>query len=194
MRAFTGAIIAVVTLFTSSLAVQAATLGAPAAGTLQLRMATLASDGSSWMKILSQGSAEMETKTQERVTFKWYAGGAQGDEGDMVRKINLGQLNGAALSGVGLSKIDPSIRVLDLPRMFATVEEFDYVSQDVALLPEEVRGQGLPPAGSRAACCQAEDRSAWIDQGELRALKLHRQWRILTGEIDRLLRECRHAG
>lgn len=35
---------------------------------------------------------------------------------------------------------------------------------------------------------------AWIEQGELRALKLHRQWRIPTGEIDRLLHECRHAG
>ncbi len=35
---------------------------------------------------------------------------------------------------------------------------------------------------------------SWIEHGEIRAVKLHRQWRIPTGEIDRLLNECRHAG
>jgi TRAP-type C4-dicarboxylate transport system substrate-binding protein len=45
-----------------------------------------------------------------------------------VRKINLGQLDGAAVTAVGLSMIDKSIRVLELPMMFETAEEFDYVA------------------------------------------------------------------
>ena len=94
-------------------------------------MATLAPDGSSWMKILGKGSAEVATKTENRVTIKYYAGGVQGDERDVVRKINLGQLDGAAVTSVGLSMVDESIRVLELPRMFNTVEELDYVADKV---------------------------------------------------------------
>jgi len=80
------------------------------------------------MKILGKGAGEIATKTSSRVTIKYYAGGVQGDERDVVRKINLGQLDGAAVTSVGLSMIDESIRVLELPRMFATVEELDYVA------------------------------------------------------------------
>ncbi len=113
-------------------AVTALTLAALAGGAtadpLEIRMATLAPDGSSWMKILGKGSSEIELKTEKRIRVKYYAGGVQGDERDVVRKINLGQLDGAALTSVGLSMIDESIRVLELPRMFATVEEIDYVA------------------------------------------------------------------
>ncbi len=107
--------------------IAAATAGVAAADG-EVRMATLAPDGSSWMKILGKGAAEIDAKTEQRVRIKYYAGGVQGDERDVVRKINLGQLDGAALTSVGLSMIDESIRVLELPRMFATVEEIDYVA------------------------------------------------------------------
>ena len=109
----------------------AATAGAAAADNLEVRMATLAPDGSSWMKILGKGSAEVATKTENRVTIKYYAGGVQGDERDVVRKINQGQLDGAALTSVGLSMVEESIRVLELPRLFNSVEELDYVADKV---------------------------------------------------------------
>ena len=32
---------------------------------------------------------------------------------------------------------------------------------------------------------------AWIDRDEIRAVKLHRQWRVPVSEVDRLLEECR---
>ena len=60
--------------------------------------------------------------------LKYFEGGQQGDERDFVRKIKLGQLDGAAVTAVGLSMIDESIRVLELPMMFETVEELDYVA------------------------------------------------------------------
>ncbi|HUQ04718.1 MAG TPA: TRAP transporter substrate-binding protein DctP [Kofleriaceae bacterium] len=94
----------------------------------EIRIATLAPEGSSWMKILSKGAEEVKTKTDGRVVLKYYAGGVQGDERDAVRKMNLGQLDGVAVTAVGLSMIDESIRILELPRMFASVEELDYVA------------------------------------------------------------------
>lgn len=91
------------------------------------RIATLAPDGSSWMKVLGRGAKEIKKATDGRVQLKYYTGGVQGDEKDAVRKMQVGQLDGAALTSVGLSQIVPSIRVLELPRLFQSEEELDYV-------------------------------------------------------------------
>jgi TRAP-type C4-dicarboxylate transport system substrate-binding protein len=97
------------------------------AESVERRFATLAPSGSSWMKILEAGAADLDKETEGRVKTKYYPNGVQGDERDVVRKMRLGQLDGAALTSVGLSLIEPSIRVLELPRMFESVEELDYV-------------------------------------------------------------------
>ncbi|HEY4177082.1 MAG TPA: TRAP transporter substrate-binding protein DctP [Kofleriaceae bacterium] len=108
-----------------------AVLAAPktaAAENVEIRLATLAPQGSPWMEVLDKVAGEIKDKTAGRVTLKYFAGGQQGDERDFVRKIGLGQLDGAAVTAIGLSMIDESIRVLELPRLFETVEELDYVA------------------------------------------------------------------
>ena len=107
-----------------------AALGASAAADpVELRIATLAPDGSTWMKLLQKGADQISDKTSKNVVEKWYPGGVQGDERDFVRKMNLGQLDGAAITSIGLSKIDEHIRVLELPMMFDSIDELDYVAQ-----------------------------------------------------------------
>jgi len=105
----------------------AGTRAAHADGT-ELRLATLAPSGSPWMEVLDKAAGEIKEKTAGRVTLKYFAGGQQGDERDFVRKIKLGQLDGAALTAVGLAMIDESIRVLELPMLFESAEELDYVA------------------------------------------------------------------
>jgi TRAP-type C4-dicarboxylate transport system substrate-binding protein len=100
---------------------------AQAQGT-ELRLATLAPSGSPWMEVLDKAAAEIKEKTGSRIRLKYFEGGQQGDERDFVRKIKLGQLDGAAVTAVGLAMIDESIRVLELPMMFQSVEELDYVA------------------------------------------------------------------
>jgi TRAP-type C4-dicarboxylate transport system substrate-binding protein len=112
----------------SALALSLARPLAARADGLELRIATLAPSGSPWMEVLDKAAAEIKDKTAGRVTLKYFEGGQQGDERDFVRKIKLGQLDGAAVTAVGLSMIDESIRVLELPMMFQSVEELDYVS------------------------------------------------------------------
>ncbi len=91
------------------------------------RIATLAPPGSTWMKILEKGAQEIEQATGGRIAVKYYPGGVQGDERDVVRKIRLKQLDGAAVTSIGLAMVDPSIRVLELPMLFGSVEEMEYV-------------------------------------------------------------------
>jgi len=118
-------------LFVAAALAGAGVAAAPAVAAAQnteLRMATLAPPDSSWMKLLDKSSAEIAEKTQNRVTIKYYAGGVQGDERDVIRKIRLGQLDGAAVTAIGLAMVDESIRVLELPMLFDTIDEMEYVS------------------------------------------------------------------
>lgn len=91
------------------------------------RIATLAPPGSTWMKVLDKGALAIAKATDGRVTTMYYTGGSQGDEKDVIRKMRIGGLDGAALTSMGLSMIYKGIRVLELPRMFATTGELDYV-------------------------------------------------------------------
>ena len=109
-------------------AVAFATARPARADNTELRIATLAPSGSPWMEVLDKAAADTKDKTAGRVTLKYFEGGQQGDERDFVRKIKLGQLDGAAVTAVGLSMIDESIRVLELPMMFESAEELDYVA------------------------------------------------------------------
>jgi TRAP-type transport system periplasmic protein len=106
-----------------------ASMSPPAAAeNVELRFATLAPAGSPWMAVLDKAAAEIKQKTNGRVTLKYFEGGSQGDEKDFVRKIRAGQLDGAAVTSVGLALIEESIRVLELPMMFQSVDEVDYVA------------------------------------------------------------------
>jgi TRAP-type transport system periplasmic protein len=98
------------------------------ADNVELGIATLAPSGSPWMEVLDKAGAEIKEKTGGRVTMKYFDGGQMGDERDFVRKIKLGQLDGAAVTAIGLAMIDESIRVLELPMMFDSPEELDYAA------------------------------------------------------------------
>jgi TRAP-type transport system periplasmic protein len=112
----------------AALALSLTTARPARADNVELRIATLAPSGSPWMEVLDKAAAEVKDKTGGRVTLKYYEGGQQGDERDFVRKMNLGQLDGAAVTSIGLAMLEPSIRVLELPMMFESAEELDYVA------------------------------------------------------------------
>jgi TRAP-type C4-dicarboxylate transport system substrate-binding protein len=81
-----------------------------------IKIATLAPEGSSWMKLFHAWQSRVEARSEGRIKIKFYAGGLQGDERDMLRKIRLGQLSGAAVTGIGLSSISPEARALEIAR------------------------------------------------------------------------------
>jgi TRAP-type transport system periplasmic protein len=99
-----------------------------AAESKRFRIATLAPAGSPWMQLLERAAVEIGERTDNRVTITYYGGGQQGDERDFIRKIKLGQLDGAAITAMGLAQIDPSILVLQMPMLFANLDEVDYVA------------------------------------------------------------------
>jgi TRAP-type C4-dicarboxylate transport system substrate-binding protein len=96
-----------------------------------LKIATLAPEGSSWMRILSEMGREISAKTQGRVKLRFYWGGAAGDERDAVRKLGH-QLQGVTVTSIGLGMIQPSVRVLEVPMLIRSVKELDYVRKKLS--------------------------------------------------------------
>jgi TRAP-type C4-dicarboxylate transport system substrate-binding protein len=95
---------------------------APIALAIVLKIATLAPEGSSWMKLFHQFQTRVEQRTDGRVKFKFYSGGVQGDERDVIRKMRAGQLSGAAITGIGLAMINPEVRALEAARTYADLD------------------------------------------------------------------------
>ena len=93
----------------------------------EIKLATLAPEGSTWMKTMHRIDDDVRARTSNRVGFKFFPGGVQGDEKDVIRKMRNGQVHGAGFTGFGLGAIVPETRVLELPFMFDNLEELDYV-------------------------------------------------------------------
>src|SRR5689334_9370342 len=85
---------------------------------VELKIATLAPKGSSWAKFLEKWGADVAAATSNRVTVKFFETGEQGDERDVVRKMKLRQVDGSAITAVGLGLIKGDVRVLELPFLF----------------------------------------------------------------------------
>jgi TRAP-type C4-dicarboxylate transport system substrate-binding protein len=94
---------------------------------LIIKMATLAPEGSSWMKTFNTLNAEITKKTENKVQFRIYPGGVLGDEMDMLRKMKIGQIQGAGLTSGGLSTLFKEIDVLQIPFLFQRYEEVDAI-------------------------------------------------------------------
>ena len=92
-----------------------------------IKFATLAPEGSSWMKSMHKLSEKIKKATDGNVVFRFYPGGVSGDEKDVIRKMRIGQLHGAGFTGVGLGHILPEVRVLDLPFLFESDEEIEHI-------------------------------------------------------------------
>ncbi len=105
----------------------------PGTGSLQaqqytIKFATLAPEGSAWMNVMRDFDQAIRKESGGRLGFKIYAGGVQGDEKDVLRKIKLGQLQSAGITGVGMTSIAPKVRILDSPFLFRSHDESDHIS------------------------------------------------------------------
>lgn len=122
-------------------------LTAPSRGTY-LKFASLAPEGTSWMKRMHELADELADSTEGRVRIKFYPGGVAGDERDVLRKIRIGQIHAAGFTGNGLGEIVPAMRVLDTPFLFVNLGEYDAVLAAVDdTLRTMFREQGFELAG-----------------------------------------------
>jgi TRAP-type transport system periplasmic protein len=83
-----------------------------------IKLGTLAPQGSSWHNLLKEQAEKWSEASGGKVKLKIYAGGTQGSEGDMVRKMGVGQLQAASITSIGLHDISPESMVFSTPGLF----------------------------------------------------------------------------
>ncbi len=96
-------------------------------GATTFKIATVSPDGLPWMARFRDGVAEIEKRTDGRVTFKIYPGGVQGNDQTVLRKMRIGQLHGAVVATGSLTRFYPDLQVYNLPLLFRSFQEVDYV-------------------------------------------------------------------
>jgi TRAP-type C4-dicarboxylate transport system substrate-binding protein len=96
-----------------------------------IKLATIAPKDSPYYDILREMDTAWRRLSGGTIEFRIYAGGTVGDESDIVRKMRVGQFQAAAVSGGGLTDIVPELRALQMPMMFASDEERDYVGSRI---------------------------------------------------------------
>jgi TRAP-type C4-dicarboxylate transport system substrate-binding protein len=94
-----------------------------------IKFATLAPEGSTWMNVMKEYDQAIRKESGGKLGFKIYPGGVQGDEKDVLRKIKLGQLHSAGITGNGMTSIAPKARILDSPFLINSYAEADHLTK-----------------------------------------------------------------
>ena len=98
----------------------------------EIKLATLAPENSSLMKIFREMNSEVLRETGGRVGFKFFSGFVLGDERDVSRKMRIGLIHAATYSSTFLADINPDIRALQVPFFFKNYQEVDYILETMA--------------------------------------------------------------
>jgi TRAP-type C4-dicarboxylate transport system substrate-binding protein len=120
-----------------------AVLVAGAAAAADLKIATVAPDGSHWIAEMRAGADEVRMRTAGRVTMKFYPGGVMGNDAQVLRKIRVGQLQGGAFSSGGLVERYRGMNLYGIPLLFRSQEEVDAVRAKI----DPLMAAGLDNAG-----------------------------------------------
>jgi len=79
------------------------------------------------MKLLLQWNAAVQKQTKGRIRLRFQRPPTWTTSANLVRQMNLGRYQGAMMTGLGVSLIQPEVRVLELPFLIKTDGELDYV-------------------------------------------------------------------
>jgi TRAP-type C4-dicarboxylate transport system substrate-binding protein len=121
---------------------------APARADVIIKLGTLAPNGSTWHTLLKEMGQKWEQASGGKVKLRIYPGGVLGNEGDMVKKMRIGQLQAAALTTIGLHDIAPDAQAVDVPMMIDSWATLDYVMDRMGpKLERIIEGKGYEVLG-----------------------------------------------
>lgn len=91
-----------------------------------LKLAAVAVEGTTYADYGYKIKDYIEEKSGGRIRITWYLGAVMGDEPDALRKLRIGQIQGAAFTSVGMATITSESQILNLPFLFRDYDELDY--------------------------------------------------------------------
>lgn len=111
----------------------------------EIKMATLVPANTSWHKALLDMGNVWSKNTQGRVTLTVYAGGTQGDESTVIKKMRpaIDQLQASFLTAAGLAELDEAFNVFAMPFFFESDQEEIAVEKKLTpILEQKLQAKG----------------------------------------------------
>ncbi len=146
-----------------------------------IKLATIAPEGSGWMNSMRAGAKEISERTQGRVKFKFYGGGVQGNDKQVLRKMRIGQLHGGAFTSNVLLEFQKDSVLYAMPMLFSNIEEVKFARdrmddklrdllEDAGYVNFGFAGGGFAHIMSIQSIANLEDLDGlkvWIPEGDL---------------------------
>ena len=104
-------------------------LGGPVAqaAPVTIKIATVMPRFGPWASALARFAAAVNRLTKGQVKVKMYFGAVAGTEPRAIARMKANQIQGVAVASVGLTRIESSIRVIELPLLYRNFKEFRFV-------------------------------------------------------------------
>ena len=146
-----------------------------------IRIATIAPDGTGWMKLMREAATQIQQETEDRVRIRYFPGGVQGSDKSVLRKIQIRQLQGGAVSSGSLVNISNMTQLYSLPFTFQTLDEIRAIRSEFdPLIAQALEDNGLTLLGlseggfaylmshsSFADASSFSDKKVWIPEGDM---------------------------
>ena len=97
----------------------------------EIKLASMVPENTDWGQIVNKLAAEWSRATNGEVKLIIYANGTQGNEEEVLRKLNMNTLQAGIFTSLGLNKIAPEIMSLSVPFMIRNDAELDEVLRQV---------------------------------------------------------------
>ncbi|HSQ62253.1 MAG TPA: TRAP transporter substrate-binding protein DctP, partial [Polyangiaceae bacterium] len=113
-----------------------------------LKIGTLAPGESPWGQVFKVWKKAVAERSGGNLDLQFFWNGTQGDESAMVGKIRTGQLDGAAITAIGLGQIYKQVLVLQLPGLYRDWGKLDNArNQMKGQFDQQFEAQGFKVLG-----------------------------------------------
>jgi TRAP-type C4-dicarboxylate transport system substrate-binding protein len=97
---------------------------------VMVNLGTLAPSGTPWLSVPEAVFfPEIKRLSGGKVQVKIYAGGVMGEDTDILRKMDIGQLDACGCTSLGVWAASPDTSAMLIPGLFNNYEEIDYICE-----------------------------------------------------------------
>ncbi len=101
----------------------------------EIRLATIAPDGTPWSDQLKEMKKRVEKEGKGRIKFVVYTSGQLGGEIETLRSLQRGRIQAWGGSVGAVTALIPELQLLELPYLFLNDKETDYILDEVVFKP-----------------------------------------------------------
>ena len=102
---------------------------------LTIKFGTIAPAGTPWSDSLEEIKVRVAKESNNQTKIKVFLGGQLGGELEILQKIRRGNIEGGGLTCAAMASIVPELDLLEVPFLFESSEEADFVLDNYLLVP-----------------------------------------------------------